>query len=38
MQKTYLYPEQIGMLFASAIKSVGYTDTVLKGYLNSIEW
>ncbi len=29
MQKTYLFSQQIGMPLANALKSVGYTDTVL---------
>jgi hypothetical protein len=29
MQKTYLFPVQIGMQLAMHLKSVGYTDTVL---------
>jgi hypothetical protein len=29
MQKTYLFPVQIGMPHALHLKSVGYTDTVL---------
>jgi hypothetical protein len=29
MQKTYLFSMQIGMPQANAIKSIGYTDTVL---------
>jgi hypothetical protein len=29
MQKIYLFPVQIGMLLANALKYVGYTDTVL---------
>ncbi len=29
MQKTYIFPLQIGMPLANASKSIGYTDTVL---------
>ncbi len=29
MQKTYLFSMQIGMPQANALKSIGYTDTVL---------
>jgi hypothetical protein len=29
MQKTYQFSEQIGMPLANALKSVGYTDTVV---------
>ncbi len=29
MQKTYLFSMQIGMLQANALKSIGYTDTIL---------
>jgi hypothetical protein len=29
MQKTYLFPFQIGMSLAKHLKSAGYTDTVL---------
>jgi hypothetical protein len=29
MQKTYLFPVQIGFLLAMRLKSEGYTDTVL---------
>jgi hypothetical protein len=29
MQKIYLFSMQIGMLQANALKSIGYTDTVL---------
>ncbi len=29
MHNTYLFSEQMGMLLANALKSVGYTDTVL---------
>jgi hypothetical protein len=29
MQKTYLFPEQIGLPLAMHLKSVGYTDTIL---------
>ncbi len=29
MQKTYLFSMQIGMPHANALKSIGYTDTVL---------